>query len=134
MPSLVKASSHARGERRTCLLRRTIGAKVYGATDDWRLAIWKLMRAVTPMSCWALSADVELASLGLSSPAKSRHERIAWRVSFTIGVALVAAARPGVVLLPRRAPRSKQDRPDVFGRRRFARAGGMVDATIIERL
>jgi len=35
------------GERRTCLLRRTIGAKVYGAIDDWRLAIRKLARAVT---------------------------------------------------------------------------------------
>jgi hypothetical protein len=33
------------GERRICLLRRTIGAKAYGAIDNWLQAIWKLVRA-----------------------------------------------------------------------------------------
>jgi hypothetical protein len=73
MPSLMKASPHARWARRTRLLRRIIGAKVYGVIGDWRLTIWNLVRAVT------------------------RYEQIAWRVSFTIGIALVAAARPPAV-------------------------------------
>lgn len=47
IPSLMKHRHAPWGERWICLLRRTIGAKVYGALGDWRLAIWKLARAVT---------------------------------------------------------------------------------------
>jgi len=47
MPSLMKHRHAPVGERRTCLLRHIIGAKVYGAIDDWLLAIRKLARAVT---------------------------------------------------------------------------------------
>jgi hypothetical protein len=48
MPSLMKHRHAPVGERRTCLLRRTIGAKVYGAIDDWLSTIRKPARAVTP--------------------------------------------------------------------------------------
>src|ERR1700742_2370663 len=35
MPSLMKHRHAHVGERRTCLLRHTIGVKVHGAIDDW---------------------------------------------------------------------------------------------------
>src|SRR6478672_41222 len=46
MASLMKHRHAPWAERRTCLLRRTIGAKVYGAIDDWLPAIRKLAQAV----------------------------------------------------------------------------------------
>src|ERR1700733_6490463 len=62
--------------RRTCLLRRIIGPKVYGAIDDWLPAIRKPARAVTPTHRQKLRTSATLYAVRSARQADSRRHHI----------------------------------------------------------
>src|ERR1700722_11333091 len=76
MPSLMKHRHAPVGERRTCLLRHIIGAKVYGAIDDWLPTIRRPARAVAPTHRQKLRTSATLWAVRSARQADSRRHPI----------------------------------------------------------